>query len=138
MEEIRIYREHFQGFLSLIDADYNYIAVNNAYCKAHNKKQKEIVDRSVSSIWGRVFNGIIRRHLDKCFAGDEVNYHRNLNFKPLSGVRRGIVDVTYYPYRNNKGTVTHAVVVSRDITERRRAEEQIRQQLQRLTTFAPG
>ncbi|MEK6581027.1 MAG: HD domain-containing phosphohydrolase [Nitrospirota bacterium] len=122
-----------KDFLSLIDADYNYIAVNNAYCKAHNKKQKEIVDRSVSSIWGeKVFNGIIRRHLDKCFAGDEVNYHSEFEFAAI-GVR--IMDVTYYPYRNNKGTVTHAVVVSRDITERRRAEEQIRQQLQRLTTL---
>ncbi|MEK7331938.1 MAG: PAS domain-containing protein, partial [Nitrospirota bacterium] len=122
-----------KDFLSLIDADYNYIAVNNAYCKAHNKKQKEIVDRSVSSIWGeKVFNGIIRRHLDKCFAGEEVNYHSEFEFAAI-GVR--IMDVTYYPYRNNKGTVTHAVVVSRDITERRRAEEQIRQQLQRLTTL---
>ena len=98
-----------RDFLSLIDADYNYIAVNDAYCKAHNKKQKEIVDRSVSSIWGeKVFNGIIRRHLDKCFAGEEVNYHSEFEFAAI-GVR--IMDVTYYPYRNNKGTVTHAVVV---------------------------
>lgn len=112
-----------KDFLSLIDADYNYIAVNDAYCKAHNKKQKEIVDRSVSSIWGeKVFNGIIRRHLDKCFAGEEVNYHSEFEFAAI-GVR--IMDVTYYPYRNNKGTVTHAVVVSRDITEQRKAEKEL-------------
>ncbi|KAF0144950.1 MAG: PAS domain S-box/uncharacterized domain HDIG [Nitrospirae bacterium] len=112
-----------RDFLSLIDADYNYIAVNDAYCKAHNKKQKEIVDRSVSSIWGeKVFNGIIRRHLDKCFAGHEVNYHSEFEFAAI-GVR--IMDVTYYPYRNNKGTVTHAVVVSRDITEQRKAEKEL-------------
>lgn len=112
-----------KDFLSLIDADYNYIAVNNAYCKAHNKKQKEIVDRSVSSIWGeKVFDGIIRRHLDKCFAGDEVNYHSEFEFAAI-GVK--IMDVTYYPYRNNKGTVTHAVVVSRDITEQRKAEKEL-------------
>ncbi|MBI5203822.1 MAG: PAS domain S-box protein [Nitrospirae bacterium] len=112
-----------RDFLSLIDADYNYIAVNDAYCKAHNKTQKEIVDRSVSSIWGeKVFNGIIRRHLDKCFAGHEVNYHSEFEFAAI-GVR--IMDVTYYPYRNNKGTVTHAVVVSRDITEQRKAEKEL-------------
>ena len=112
-----------RDFLSLIDADYNYIAVNNAYCKAHNKKQKEIVDRSVSSIWGeKVFNGIIRSHLDRCFAGEEVNYHSEFEFAAI-GVR--IMDVTYYPYRNNKGTVTHAVVVSRDITEQRKAEKEL-------------
>ena len=112
-----------RDFLSLIDSDYNYIAVNNAYCKAHNKKQEEIVDRSVSSIWGeKVFNGIIRRHLDKCFAGHEVNYHSEFEFAAI-GVR--IMDVTYYPYRNNKGAVTHAVVVSRDITEQRKAEKEL-------------
>lgn len=112
-----------KDFLSLIDSNYNYIAVNNAYCKAHNKKQEEIVDRSVSSIWGeKVFNGIIKRHLDICFEGKEVNYHSEFEFAAI-GVR--IMDVTYYPYRNNKGTVTHTVVVSRDVTEQRKAEKEL-------------
>ena len=38
-----------------------------------------------------------------------------------------ICTLTYYPYHNPKGIVTHAVVVSRDITERKLAEEALQQ-----------
>ena len=35
------------------------------------------------------------------------------------------MDVSYYPYRTGNGAVTHVVVVSRDITEEKKAEEEL-------------
>lgn len=110
-------------FLSLIDAKYKYVAVNNAYCGAHNKKRDEIIGRSVAEIWGEdVFDEVIKSHLDDCFRGREVNYESKFSFAAI-GDR--IIDVTYYPYHNRRGTVTHTVVISRDVTEQKAAEKEL-------------
>ncbi|MBI5103097.1 MAG: PAS domain S-box protein [Nitrospirae bacterium] len=110
-------------FMSLINAKYRYVAANAAYCKALGMDRDEIIDRSVSEIWGEdLFENVIRTHLDRCFAGHEVNYVYPFRFASL-GDR--VLDVTYYPYRDRAGRVTHAVVVSRDVTAGKKQEEEL-------------
>lgn len=115
--------KHLHGFLSLIDADYKYVAVNNLYCRAHNKKRQEIINKSVSNIWGKeVFEKVIRHHLDSCFEGKVVHYQAQFKFSAL-GLRT--IDVSCYPYHNNKGMITHALVVSYDITKQKSNEKEL-------------
>ncbi len=112
-------------FMTLINSNYVYEAVNDSYCQAHNKKREEFIGESVSSVWGQeVFNSVIKKYLDKCLKGEEVHYKEWFNFS--SGERR-CFDVAYYPYYNEEGNVTHAVVVTRDITERAKMEARQRQ-----------
>ena len=121
-------------FMTLVDKNYIYEAVNEAYCRAHNKTREEVIGNTVADIWGEeVFLTLIKEKLDECFAGSEVNYLSSFEFPEL-GLRH--FDVTYYPYYNDEGTVSHIVVVSRDITERVRAEEQVKHQIQRLTALS--
>jgi two-component system cell cycle sensor histidine kinase/response regulator CckA len=110
-------------FMTLTNRDYTYQAVNESYCRAHNKTREEVIGRTVADIWGEErFNTAIKAHLDKCFAGNEVHYQDWFEFANLG---QRYFDVTYYPYySNSRGTVTHAVVVSRDITEYKQAEEE--------------
>ena len=92
--------KHPHGFLCLIDADYKYIAVNDSYCIAHNKKRREMVNKSVSDIWGKeVFEKVIKPHLDNCFEGKKVHYQVKFKFSAL-GLRT--IHVAYYPYWTNK------------------------------------
>lgn len=109
--------------LSLVDRDYRYVAINDTYCKAHQRDRQDIVGASVADVWGgAVFEETIKVYLSRCFDGDEVQYEA-LFVLPATGVRR--MGVTYYPYRNSDGQVTHAVVVSRDITEAKAAENEL-------------
>ena len=109
--------------MTLINRNYIYEAANEPYCKAHNKVREKIIGRTVADIWGEeVFNTTIKGYLDKCFAGDEVHYQEWFKF---SNSEQCYFDVSYYPYCNERGTVTHVVVVTRDITERKRAEEEL-------------
>ena len=120
-------------FMTLIDRNYTYEAVNEAYCRAHKKTREEIIGRTSADIWGEeVFLTLIKGNLDRCFAGNEVNYQSLLEFVDI-GPRH--FDVTYYPYYNSEGTVSHVVVVSRDITESREAEEKTQKHLERLTAL---
>ncbi|MCX5717744.1 MAG: PAS domain S-box protein [Nitrospirae bacterium] len=115
--------ENFHGFLNLIDTDYKYVAVNDSYCMAHNKKRQEMINKSVSDIWGKgVFEKVIRCHLDSCFKGKVVHYQAQFKFSAL-GLRT--INVSCFPYHNNKGMVTHALVVSRDITKKKSDEKEL-------------
>jgi len=108
-------------FMILIGRNGVYEAANEAYCKTHNKTREEIIGKTVVEVWGEdVYSANVKECLDKCFDGEIVHYTAWFDFSTL-GPR--CMDVTYYPYYGGAGNVTHAVVVSRDTTERQRAED---------------
>ena len=109
--------------MALVSKDYVYEAVNESYRRSHASGRGEILGSTVAQVWGEeTFNAAIKEHLEKCFAGDTVHYARRFEFADMG---RRHMHVTYYPYYNSAGSVTHAVVVSRDITEQKQAQEQI-------------
>lgn len=111
--------------MTLIDRDHIFAAASQAYCFAHNKTQAEIVGSSVEAIWGKQkYSTRIQPHLQRCFFGLESNYESWIEFPRLG---RRCMDVTYSPYRNQDGLVTHVVVVSRDVTDYRNTELALKQ-----------
>ncbi len=108
-----------KDFLTLITRDYVYEAANKAYCIAHGKALDQIVGRTVKEVWGEKGFNVIRQYLDKCLAGEEVHYQMKFQFAFL-GLRW--FDVAYYPYSGPDGRVSHVIVVSRDVTDRKEAE----------------
>src|SRR5208283_5410137 len=65
----------FIDSMTLIDRSYVYEFASDAYCLAHGRSRKEIVGNSVAKVWGESnFNGHIKKHLDRCFAGNVVRY----------------------------------------------------------------
>ena len=109
-----------QDFMTLVRADYTYEAANGAYCAAMGKEPEEVVGRTVRDIWGEdTFDGVIHAHLARCFEGNVEQYEKWFEFGELG---RRFFHVRCYPYCTPGGEVTHAVVISRDITERKRME----------------
>lgn len=107
--------------MSFVGRDYIYQAVNDTYLKVHNRKREEIVGHSVADILGKeVFERLVKPNLDKCLAGCEVHYE---SWFDLAGTGRRCLDVAYYPFFDEDGSVSGVVVSSRDITERKQAEE---------------
>ena len=107
--------------MTLINRSYVYEFASEAYCRTHGKTKKELIGNSVASVWGEEdFNKFIKKHLDQCFIGNVVHYENWLEF-PETGLR--CYRVSYSPYFNEKGEVTHAVVSSLDITDSKKEEE---------------
>ena len=112
-------------FMTLINRDYTYEAVNEAYCLAHNKSREQVLGKTVAQIWGeKRFKRVIKPYLDKCFAGHETHDQKWFEF---AGKKQKYYDVSYYPYYGNKSDVTHAVVITHDMTERKHAEEALQE-----------
>ena len=103
-----------KDFITLINRDYVYEIVNDTYCSIVGLDKSEVLNRKVSDIWGQErFDSAIRGYLDRCFQGENVHYIERFKF----GLEQRYMHVSYYPYGEKEGEVTHALVFSHDITK---------------------
>ena len=106
--------------ISFVDANYIYRAVNNAYLKAHDKRQEDILGYSIAGLHGHeIFEDKIKNHFEVCISGKQIRYQSWFKYE---GFGDRYMEVTYYPYFDDE-TVTGVVVNARDITEIKQAEE---------------
>ncbi len=110
--------------VAVVDKDYTYRMVNDAYLKTFRREREAIVGKTVSELMGEEnFESIARHYYDVCFLGEAVHYRSWFNFN--SG-HRHFMEVFYYPHCNDQGEVQGAIVSSRDITEQKLAEDTLR------------
>ncbi len=111
------------SLLTLIDSKYRYKAVNNSFRSAHNLTKTDILGKDLSEIWGgKKFKEVIKPSLDECFSNKEVHYKAWFE-TPTLGMR--YFKVTYFPFSNEEGEVSHAIVETVDITREKEMEDQI-------------
>jgi len=114
-------------FMTLINRQYVYEAANDAYCSAHGRPRTDVIGHSVAEIWGHeTFASIIKGYLDECFSGKPVHYEAWFD---IGGRGARFFDVRYYPYTSETGEVTHCVVVSHDMTDRKNVEDKMQSSL---------
>ncbi len=136
-EEVLLKYEHIisaaSEHMSFLNQDYVYQAVNKSYLEAHQKSLQEIIGYSVPDLLGvDVFESFVKEKLDRCLAGEEINYKDWFKFQKL-GLR--YMEVSYYPFSNADGEITGIVVSSHDITDSKRAEDQLKMSLKEKETL---
>jgi PAS domain S-box-containing protein len=119
--------------VTLINNQYTYEWVNSCYGSAHGKEPSGIIGKTVPEVWGwEVFNKYIKRDLDRCLQGQEVWQEAWISFSALG---RRFCETVYSPYSHDGDTGTWAIVVTYDMTERKRIEQELeghREHLERL------
>ncbi len=100
--------------MALIDADFIFLAVNNAYLKAWAKTADEVIGHSVDEFFDEdTFKKLIRPNAEKSMAGKDVHFSEWIEFD--SGNSR-YMDVQYSPYISPDKKTRGFVVNARDIT----------------------
>ncbi len=111
--------------LALLDENFVYLAVNATYVRAFAMTSDKVVGRTVAEVFGQeFFSTVIKPRAERCLAGEDIRYQDWFDF-PVIG--RRYMDIAYSPYIGVDARIQGFVVAGRDITERKRAEDDLRQ-----------
>ncbi len=107
--------------IAIVGTDFIYYYVNPSYIAIHKMAEEDFIGYPVKKFLGEdVFEHIVKPNMECCMEGEDVHYEDWFDFGE-SGVL--YMDVRYLPLHDAQGNVDRIVVVSRDITYRKEAEE---------------
>ncbi len=107
--------------LALIDKDFSYLAVNDAYARAFGLVRDEVINHSMSEVFGEeVFESVIKPNAEKCLEGENVFYERWV-VSPEG--RKRYMEMRYFPYLGPNNERKGFVVNARNMTVHRQEQE---------------
>ncbi|MCK4984283.1 MAG: transporter substrate-binding domain-containing protein, partial [Desulfobacterales bacterium] len=115
-----------QESLLLLDKEGTIIASNQTAAQRLNKSSDELRGTSLFSLWPQNILESRRAHFDKVLqTGNPADFEDN---------RDGMIfHHIYYPVQDKEGAIMGVAIFAQDITERKRAEEAIRESQERLS-----
>jgi PAS domain S-box-containing protein len=109
--------------ITLIDRNYIYRIVTDAYLGARKLKKEEVLNHTVADVWGKeAFDQSIKDNLDRCFRGETVTTRASYEFKKNE---INYIETVYTPCFTSGSEVAYAAVISRNITELKKSQEKI-------------
>jgi diguanylate cyclase (GGDEF)-like protein/PAS domain S-box-containing protein len=119
--------------IAIVGRDYVYRLVNEAYSQFHGRTREQCEDHSIAELFGsELFESTIKPRLDRCFAGEVVNYEDCFD---IPGTGRRYRDVVYIPYIEADGTVVGAIARARDVTDLHLAHDDLRDSQERYRSL---
>ncbi len=119
--------------MALLDNKFKYLAANKAYMDAFNLTSEKLIGHTTSEVFGEeFFKTTIKPHAELCLQGEKVNYQDWFEFPVLGKM---YMDVTYSPYLSVDNEVKGFVVNARNITESKRAEDELQKYQNELETI---
>lgn len=120
----------------LLDRNYKYQVVNQAYLNWYGKQQDEVIGHSISTLLPEaLFEKEIKPRLDLCLAGQAIQYEMWVNY-PTLGPQ--FLSITYDPYFDAQQTPAGVVVSLRNITRLKQAEMELELQAIIVSNIAEG
>ena len=120
---LRLVADNLPAVVSYIDATRRYRFVNKHHKEWFGADVEDAIGRSVKDVIGDGLYGRISPHVDEVLAGQEVTFEDS--FEPTNGTVRQF-QATYVPHIDTSGDVLGYFALAQDITERKRAEVELR------------
>lgn len=120
--------------ICLVDRNYTYQIVNQAYLTWHHRSQEEILGHTISEVLGiDLFETQIKTKLDQCLRGEIVQYEL---WAKYPSAEEKFISATYAPYLEVDGTILGVVVSLRNLTELKQMEAALQQSNERFQLAA--
>src|SRR6056297_3312494 len=106
--------------MALVDRDYRYQMVNEAYTEFYHSKMEEIFGKKVEDFLHKtIFEQLVKPNLDRCFSGETVAYSTWVDFPDGS---EKFMHMNYYPYYSPEGKIIGCISHGKDLTKEKRLE----------------
>ncbi len=123
-EQLRLVIDALPALISYVDSEQRYQFTNKGYEDWFGHSRDEVSGKHLIEILGPVAYESIRPHVEQVLAGHKVSFTTWLNYK---GAGQRHVQVNYEPHLDEEGNVRGYLAFILDLTERKRAEEALRQ-----------
>ncbi len=130
-EQLALVSNTVPALISYVDTDCRYRMCNRAYTDWFGLPCEEIVGRRMKDVLGEEAWLAIEPQVHSALAGETVDFETHARY--LRGGTRWVRCI-YTPHRDENGRVQGVVVLVSDVTERKRAEQAIRNQAEQFET----
>jgi PAS domain S-box-containing protein len=130
--QLRLVTDNSPAYIAYVDANsLEYLFVNRMFEIAYNRPREEIVGHHIREVIGEANFQFALKYIEQVQRGLSVSY---INTFPLKDGTHWI-HVHYVPDFDDQGDTRAIVVLSHDISEQKRTEEQLRQSEERFRSL---
>ena len=128
-EQLRLVIDAVPALISYVDSEQRYQFTNKGYEEWFGQSRDEVRGKHLIEILGTVAYESIRPHVNQALAGNKVSFASWLDYK---GAGKRHVQINYEPHVDEQGNVRGFLAFILDLTERKRAEEELRESKERF------
>src|SRR5258708_1947520 len=121
-ERLRLIANNVPALISYVDRDQRYQYSNRTYDDWFGIPHEGMHGRTIAEVFGDEAYGRMRPDIERVLAGDNVQFELPMG----DGVRRRVLQVACVPHRGPKAEVLGVYVLANDVTQLKRAQEDLR------------
>lgn len=132
-QQLRLVTDSIPALVAYVSADERYEYVNRTYADLRRMEVEAIIGRTLAEVYGADYPQV-RSHALGALRGEPQHFELRVTIPATGDVR--LKEVSYVPHRRADGTVAGFYLLGVDITERKRAENVLRQRERQQATIA--